>query len=365
MSVPVLTRRQLNRATLARQMLLERADRPIVETIAFLLGPQAQVTEGPYQALWSRLRTFRHEDLTALIKGRMLLRATSMRGTLHLHTLEDMVGIRKLVQPVLDRMWQGQFARHFGDHDRKAVIRAGRRLLDKAPMTAGALRKALVERFPDPDPLSMTTLMQVSDILVQIPPTRIWGSGHAPILIRIGNWVEPPKPAITRRQLVLRYLAAFGPASVADMQTWCGLTKLDADFAAVRDRLVAFRDETGRMLYDLPDAPRPDADTPAPVRLLPVYDNVVLGFADRSRIVDPADVGVLWAGEAINKGAVLIDGMIGASWRYMKTKAGVELLIETRQALSGRGKAEVSEEAEAFLRFMTDDKGGKLSFGVV
>jgi microsomal dipeptidase-like Zn-dependent dipeptidase len=167
-----------------------------------------------------------------------LLRATSMRGTLHLHTVPDMVGIRKLVQPVLDRMWQSNFAKRFGEGDRQAVVRAGRRVLDKEPVTANALRKALVERFPEPDPLSMTVLLQVSDILVQIPPTRIWGSGHAPVLARIGNWIAPPKPAITRKDLVLRYLGAFGPASVADMQTWCGLTRLDADFAAL-DMLYA------------------------------------------------------------------------------------------------------------------------------
>ncbi|GLQ54199.1 winged helix DNA-binding domain-containing protein [Devosia nitrariae] len=361
MSAPVLTRRQLNRATLARQMLLERADRPIAETIAFLLGPQAQISEGPYQALWSRLRGFRHQELTRLIEDKTLLRATSMRGTLHLHTVPDMVGIRKLVQPVLDRMWQSNFAKRFGDGNRPAVIRAGRRLLDKGPMTANALRKGLVKRFPEPDPLSMTVLLQVSDILVQIPPTRIWGSGHAPILTRIGNWIEPPKPAITRRELVLRYLAAFGPASVADMQTWCGLTKLDADFAAVRNQLITFADETGRTLYDLPDAPRPPADTAAPVRFLPVYDNVILGYADRSRIIDAADVGRLLQGET-NRGSVLIDGMVGASWGFSRTKAGATLDIRVGSPLVGRDKAALEAEAEAFVGFMTDGKGGEIKY---
>lgn len=363
MSVPVLTRRQLNRATLARQMLLERADRPILESIAFLLGPQAQISEGPYHALWSRLQGFRHQDLTQLIKDKSLLRATSMRGTLHLHTVPDMVGIRKLVQPVLDRMWQSNFAKAFGAGDRQAVIRAGRRMLDKGPMTAGALRKALVESFPEPDPLSMTTLLQVSDILVQIPPTRIWGSGHAPILARIGNWIEPPKPAITREDLVLRYLAAFGPASVTDMQTWCGLTRLDADFAALRAQLVEFIDETGRTLYDLPDAPRPPADTPAPIRFLPVYDNVILGYADRSRIVDPADVGRLWQGET-NRGSILIDGMVGASWGFSRTKTGATLDIGVGHPLARSDEAALKAEAEAFLAFMTDGKAGEVKIAL-
>lgn len=361
MSMPVLTRRQLNRATLARQMLLVRPGRPILETIAFLLGPQAQISEGPYKALWSRLQGFSHQDLTRLIEEKSLLRATSMRGTLHLHTVPDMVGIRRLMQPVLDRMWQSNFAKAFGAGDRQAVVRAGRRLLDKEPMTAGALRKALVERFPGPDPLAMTVLLQVSDILVQIPPTRIWGSGHAPILTRIGNWIEPPKPAIARRDLVLRYLAAFGPASVADMQTWCGLTRLDADFAALSDQLMTFIDETGRTLYDLPDAPRPSADTAAPVRFLPVYDNVILGYADRSRIVDPADIGRLWQGET-NRGSILIDGMVGPSWEFSKTKAGGMLDIRVGRPLAGHDKAVLEGEAEAFVGFMTDGKGGEVRF---
>lgn len=359
MSMSVLTRLELNRATLARQMLLARVGRPVVEAIEVLLGPQAQISEGPYQALWSRLEGFRHEAMTRLIEERTLLRATTMRGTLHLHSVPDMVGIRKLVQPVLERMWSGQFARRFGAGDRQAVIRAGRRLLDKGPMTAGALRKALVERFPEPDPLSMTTLLQVSDTLVQIPPTRIWGSGHAPVLTRIGNWIEAPKPAITRRQLVKRYLAAFGPASVADMQAWCGLTKLDADFKAVRGELVEFRDEAGRVLHDLPEAPRPDGDTPAPVRFLPVYDNVILGFADRSRMVAAADVGRLWQGET-NRGSVLIDGMVSASWGFSKGKAGGVLDILTGTPVTGKTREGLEAEAEAFLAFMTDGKGGEM-----
>lgn len=363
MSAPVLTRRQLNRATLARQMLLERTDRPILETTSFLLGPQAQISEGPYQGLWSRLNGFRHQDLTRLIEEKALLRATTMRGTLHLHTVPDMVGIRKLVQPVLDRMWQSNFAKRFGEGDRRAVIRVARRLLDKGPMTANELRKALVERFPEPDPLSMTVLLQVSDILVQIPPTRIWGSGHAPILTRIGNWIEPPRPAITRRELVLRYLAAFGPASVADMQTCCGLTRLDADFAALRNQLVIFADETGRTLYDLPDAPRPAANTVAPVRFLPVYDNVILGYTDRSRIVDPSDVGRLWQGET-NRGSVLIDGMVGASWGFTKAKTGATLDIRLGHPLARRDKAALEAEAEAFLTFMTDGKGGEVKIAL-
>jgi hypothetical protein len=150
---PQLSYRELNRATLARQMLLERSGRGIVETVEFLLGLQAQVTEGPYQGLWSRLDGFRHEALTALIVDRRLARATTMRGTLHLHTPTDLIGLRALLQPVLERMWQGNFRRRFGDNDQEAVLAAGREIIDREPMTAGALGKELAPLFPTAGPL--------------------------------------------------------------------------------------------------------------------------------------------------------------------------------------------------------------------
>ena len=144
MASPILTTRALNRATLARQMLLARADRGLVDAVDFLIGLQGQVSEGPYQALWSRLNNFRHEDLTALIVDRTLVRATSLRATLHLHTVDDLIGLRPHVQPTLDRMWQSAFGnRRFGDNHVATVQRAGVKLLNKAPVTGGARSEAL------------------------------------------------------------------------------------------------------------------------------------------------------------------------------------------------------------------------------
>ena len=201
----LLTYRALNRATLARQMLLQRATQPVAQTVAHLIGLQAQVTEGPYQGLWNRLSGFCHEDLTALIVDRTLLRATSLRATLHLHTVPDMVGLRPLVRPVLDRMWQAAFGRRIGTADLGKVARRGRRLLDAVPITAGALGKALQLEFPDADPLALAVLLQVRETLIQVPPTRLWGSGHAPLLSRIERWVpDATAPALDRETLVLR-----------------------------------------------------------------------------------------------------------------------------------------------------------------
>jgi hypothetical protein len=355
MSGERLTYRALNRATLARQMLLARQPRPITDAVAHLIGLQAQVTEGPYQGLWSRLGGFRHEDLTSLIQDRTLLRATSLRATLHLHTVPDMVGLRPLVQPVLDRMWQAAFGKRIGSADRARVAKLGRRLLDNGPITAGALGKALQPDFPDADPLALSVLLQVRETLIQVPPTRIWGSGHAPLLSRLEAWVpDAARPALDRETLVLRYLAAYGPASIADMQSWSGLTGLKAEFETLRDRLATFTDETGRALFDLPDAPRPGPDTPAPVRLLPLYDNVILGYANRRRMFSEATATRAGMRQD-TKAAILIDGAVAAGWKIAVRKGTAAIAIEPYRPLLERELRELLPEAMALLKFMQPD----------
>lgn len=353
-----LSNRQLNRATLARQLLLERADMGLVEAVDWLIGLQGQVSEGPYQGLWSRLKGFRHEDLTRLIVDRTLVRATSLRSTLHLHTVDDLIGLRPQVQPVLDRLWKSAFGnRRFGGNDIAAVHRAGVNLLNGGPLTGGQLGKALLEQFPAGDPLAKSVLLQVKEILVQIPPTRIWGSGHAPILTRIENWVPPPyERELSLADIVIRYLRAYGPASVADMQAWSGLTKLGDFVAALRARLVEFVGEDGRTLFDLPDAPRPEADVPAPPRFLPVYDNAFLGYHTRYRMLEESvmqRINIL----AEYKPAVLVDGMISAGWTIERDKNSVLLSIEPYRRLTKREAAEVEAEGLAFLRFMEPNAG--------
>jgi len=354
-----LTDRQLNRATLSRQMLLERAEMGLVEAVDRLIGLQGQVSEGPYQGLWSRLRNFRHEELTALIVERTLVRATSFRATLHLHTVDDLIGIRPHVQPTLERMWKSAFGnRRFGDNDVRTVHRAGRKLLNKGPMTGGQLGKALQEKFPDGDPLAKSVLLQVKEILVQIPPTRVWGSGHAPILTPIENWVpEPHKRPMRLEDLVLRYLRAYGPASIMDMQSWSGISKLGAAFAKVREQLVEFEGEDGRPLFDLADAPRPDADTPAPPRFLPDFDNVLLGFGDRTRIVSDADQKRLTELTRSFR-AVLVDGFVAAGWSIARKKGHATLTVTPFRKLLKRDIRDIEREGAAFLDFMDPDAKG-------
>jgi hypothetical protein len=352
MADKLLSTRQLNRATLARQLLLERQALGIVEATEHLLGLQAQVTEGPYQGLWSRLQRFRPEDMTALIVDRSLARATTMRGTLHLHSADDLIGIRTLIAPFLKQVWQSNFRKRFGDNDEEAVLKAAIKLVDQDPMTAGALGKRLKEKFPTAEPLSMTALLQSRETLIQIPPTRIWGSGHAPILIRLENWLPPPhERPLSRKTLVRRYLRAYGPASVNDMQIWSRLTRLGTEFEALRDGLVRFSDENGRTLYDLPDAPRPDAGTPAPVRFLPLYDNVYLGYDNRRRMLSEATAHLINMFQAF-KPAVLIDGVIDAGWVISVRKGAAVIEVESYRKLGKREIDEVEKEGMSFLKFM-------------
>lgn len=351
MTRETLTDRQLNRATLARQMLLERSNMGIVETVEWLLGLQAQVTEGPYQGLWSRLEGFTHEALTALIVDKQLARATTMRGTLHLHSPSDLVGIRTLVGPVLERMWQGNFRRRFGDADQQQVLAAAIEVVDREPMTAGDVGKALKDRFPTAEPLAMTVLLQIREIMVQVPPTRIWGSGHSPLLARAPKYLPPTTSDLDLTMLVRRYLAAYGPASVNDMQSWCGLTKLGEVFETIRYELVTFTAPDGRELFDLPDGPRPDADTPAPVRFMPLYDNAFLGYDNRRRMLAEGDE---IRGDLLRdvKPSVLVDGNVAAGWAIENRKGAASLTVSPYRKLRKRDVADVEREGLKFLRFM-------------
>jgi hypothetical protein len=353
----VLTNRQLNRATLARQWMLERSDVAIPDAVAFLLGLQAQTSAGPYQGLWNRLRGFRHEDLTALIADKSMLRATTMRTTLHLHTSDDMRAIRPVMQTVLDRTWQSTFRKRVGSADRAEVHKRGIELLDQSPLTSGELGKRLAETWPDAEPLALAQVLHCSETLIQIPPTRIWGHGGPPLLSRIENWSGAPVgPAIDLPDLVLRYLAAYGPASVMDMQNWSGLTKLSAAFDAVKHRLVEFTGEDGRTLYDIPDGLLPDPDTPAPVRFMPEYDNVWLGFADRYRIQPELARNrmVLVNGYIA---AYTVDGFIAGNWTLKRSKDDIAITILPFRELTKAETTDVEAEAHAHGGFLADGKG--------
>ena len=267
---PVLGRRALNRALLARQFLLERVVMSPESVIEHLVGMQAQVPTDPYVALWSRIEGFRPEALSELIGTRRAVRAAAMmRTTIHLLTAEDWLALRPVLQVVAERGFAtgSPFGRRLAGLDIDEVVAAGRAMLAEKPRTIDELGRGLRERWPDRDATALGYAIRLIVPLVQIPPRGLWGRSGQPALATAETWLgrtvgTDPTPDT----MVLRYLAAFGPATVMDVQSWCWLTRLTPVVERLRSRLVTFRDEHGRELFDLPDAPRPDPDTPAPAR---------------------------------------------------------------------------------------------------
>ncbi|WP_028921138.1 winged helix DNA-binding domain-containing protein [Pseudonocardia acaciae] len=318
MTRDVLGVRALNRALLARQLLLERVRRPVLDVLTHLVGLQAQAPDAPYYGLWSRIDGFAPDRLAGLLTDRSAVRATMMRGTLHAVTAEDCLAFRMLAQPTLERevRTNTDFDGHLVDGMAVAdVLAAGADLLAEKPRTVGELRTEFAARWPDRDPKALSIAARALVPLVQVPPRGIWGVGGLPRLAPVASWLgRPVRADPDPGELVLRYLAAFGPATVPDIATWSGLTGVREVVAGLRERLWVARDERGRELFDLPDAPRPDPGTPAPVRLVAPFDNVVLAHADRSRIVPERHRHELASKNGIVPGTVLVGGFVAGVW---------------------------------------------------
>ncbi|MFF3655273.1 winged helix DNA-binding domain-containing protein [Streptomyces olivochromogenes] len=343
---PLLDLRALNRATLARQLLLRRsAGLGVTDAVRHLVGLQAQNVKPPYYALAARLEGFRPEELSTAMEDRAVVRIVTLRSTIHTHTADDALTLRPLVQGARDRELNNFRKGLAGvDLDRLAVI--ARELVEAEPRTMKQLREELLVHWPDADPFALSVAARCRLPLVQVTPRGLWGRSGQVALTTAEHWLgRPAEPSPGPDAAVLRYLAAFGPASVKDMQTWAGLTRLREAFERLRPRLLTFRDENGVELFDLPDAPRPDADTPAPPRFLPEFDNLLLSHADRSRVVPAGLKGRTWAGNQAYC-TLLVDGFLGGLWR----QEGDVLTIEPFGRLTKVQREEVVAEAEGLLR---------------
>ena len=356
-SPPLLSRRQLNRATLERQLLLRRATHLApLHAVRPLVGMQAQVPLNPYHGLWSRLEGFRPESLAQLLLDRMVVRIVVMRGTLHLVTAEDCLLLRPLAQPVLDK----ELARHplYGPAlrgvDLEPALAYAREVLAEQPRTGGQLRAAFAERFPDVDPAALAYACRNHLAFIQVPPRGVWGRTGGVRSTTAEAWLGRPveeHPSID--DVMLRYLGAFGPASVADAATWSRFTGLREVFERLRPWLRTFRDERGRELFDLPDAPCPDPDVPAPPRFLPEYDNVLLSHDDRSRFVSDEHRPLAGGGPEPVHGCVLVDGLVRATW----SREDGTLTVRHAGDLGPDATEELEAEGLQLLRFLTDDAG--------
>lgn len=358
MSVPtrLISRRELNRALLARQLLLQRTDMSVTQVVERLVGVQAQTPHTWYAGLWSRIDAFRPEDAGNLLSERGLVRIALMRSTIHLVSAADCLPLRRLVQPVLDRWLNATYGRRLVGVERDELIAASRVLMDERPRTFSELGAALAERWPDhdTDPLAMAVRGWVP--LVQVPPRGVWGrSGpiaHTSAETWLGSGLADGQ---SRSWIVLRYLGAFGPASVKDVQLWSGLTRLNEVVDELRPQLVTFRDESGRELFDVPGAPRPAADTPAPVRFLYDFDNLLLSHADRRRVITDDYRRQDRGGNGQLPSIILVDGFTSGDWRVTRDKTSATLLIRPWVELSKAVRAELAEEGARLLAFAASD----------
>jgi len=347
----VLSLRQLNRTLLARQHLLKRSIMAPAEMVAYLVGMQAQIPLAPYTGLWTRIAGFDPAAVGRMVAQRDLVRLPVMRGTLHLVTAEDALAIRPIVQPVLTRalMQSSPYGRAVEGIDIDELVAVGRSIVEERPMSVSELGRALHARWPQYQPMDLAYSVQYRTGLVQLPPRGVWGKAGVARLTTTTSFLGLPESTETEAdELVMRYIAAFGPASPRDAQAWSGLAGMPLVFERLRPRLRAFRDQQGREIFDITDATYPDEDEPAPVRFLPDYDNVCLGHADRTRIVSDADRKRAGIGTAV----LLVHGFARATWKLERKGESARVLVDEFEAFSRLEQSEIEAEAHELMAFV-------------
>lgn len=355
-----LTPRELNRATLARQMLLGRESLSALDAVECLAGLQAQVPSPPFVGLWTRLVGFRRDELLRLMQERQVVRATLMRATLHLMTADDYLLLRPALQPALTRSMNSVTGRRVDGLDIARIVGEARAFFEKKPRTFAELRPLLSELEPERDLSALAYAVRTHLPLVQVPSEGAWGySGKAPFTTAERWFGRPLTGSEDPRPLVLRYLAAFGPATVRDVQTWSGRTGLKQFIEGLKPELRVFTDERGDDLLDLPDAPLPDPDTPAPPRFVPDYDNLVLSHADRRRVISDEHRKKVFLSAARVRATFLIDGFVRGAWKVEKVRKTATLVIEPFETLSGEDRDYLQDEGERLVRFVAEPQGAE------
>lgn len=358
-----LTLRALNRATLARQSLLERSRLPALETIRHLVGLQAQEPRDPYIGLWSRIADFAAEELERLLTDRTVVRLTVQRGTVHAVAAEDCFLLARLARPILTQQLHShqQYGPLLDNVDLQDAMNVAGGILAEAPVNTRRLREALGNRFPQQDAAALTFACRNLLAFIQVPPRGLWTTSGEVVGTTAEAWLgRSDDGSGSVDDVMVRYLEAFGPATVADARTWSRYTGLREVFDRLAPRLRRFVDDGGVEYLDLPDAPRPDPAVPAPIRFLPQYDNLLLAHADRRRFID-SDLSRLWIGATGFVGGLLVDGMLRGIWRFDRPFREVvagkpsPLTITASPGLSKTETTEVEAEAEAFTRFIAPD----------
>jgi winged helix DNA-binding protein len=352
---PVLSRRELNRTLLERQLLLARSPLDAAQAVEHLVGLQTQVPGTHYTALWSRLSVFDAEDFSRRFDEREFVRISMQRSTIHTVTARDCLALRPVLRAPQERVLQSAYGKRLAGVDLAKLAARASRLAEERPRTFHEFGTALAEEWPRSDPHALGIAVRTVLPMVQVPPRGLWQRGGAARHTTAGAWLgaEPAADAAPD-DLVLRYLGAFGPASAKDAQTWSGLTRLGEVFERLRPGLRAFRDEGGTELFDLPDAPRPGGDSPAPARFLPEYDNVLIGHADRTRVISEEARRRVWARNRAFP-TFLVDGFVSGTWRIDADREHTEatLVLFPFDRLARAERAAVEEEAARLLAFHT------------
>ena len=355
--MPVLTTRELNRALLARQFLLDRARVTPSTAVRHLVALQAQLARPPFVGLWTRLAGFTRAKLAKPLHDRKLVRATFLRGTLHLLTTDDFLALRPIFQPMLTAAFRAVIKDRAAGLDVAALAAFAE---PRLPATFEDLRPQLAAEFRAHDERALGYAVRMHLPLVQVPTDDAWAFPASAAFASAAGWLgrafaAPSTLDAARRALVERYLAAFGPATIKDAQRWSGIPDLAPVFAALRPELVTFRDDKKRELFDLPTAPRPPADTAAPVRFIPDFDNLVLGHDDRRRIIADAHRPLIVTKNLLVKATFLVDGMVAGTWSVERTKRAVALRLAPTGTLAKPARAALEAEGDALLRFLEPD----------
>lgn len=352
----VLTVRELNRTTLARQMLLARAPGPASDVIGRLVGLQAQAAMGPFVGLWTRLEGFRREELASAIQDRSILKATMMRATLHLFTATDYLRFRSTLQPVLSTALKGIQKGRAEALDVPELLKAARVFLGEAPRSFAEITRMATDLMPGADPGAMRYTIRTQIPLVQVPVAAGWSYPGNPKYTPAEAWLGEPVPSHEHfKELILRYLAAFGPASVTDIQAWSGFTGLKEAINAMRPGLNVYRDENRRELFDHPDLTIEDPDRPAPERFLPEFDNLLLSYSKRTRVIADEHRSAVYVPVLRVRPTILVDGFVAGTWRTEKSKGTTSLVIEPFGTLSRPSRVHLVEEAEHLVKFIGHD----------
>ncbi len=354
MPAKTLSLKDLNRSLLARQLLLERQRLDSKTAIEKLLALQSHIPNPPYIGLWTRLQNFEKSQLTALLETRQIARAPWIRSTLHLVTAEDHQRFQAVIQPALARGLRSFFGGRAKGLDIERLIKIAKPYLEAERPAIGALRDYLLQHEANQDKQALAYAVRSYLPLVQVPPSGIWGVGTRATYTTAESWLGPAQPS-DLPTLFRRYLAAFGPATVMDFQTWSGMTRLKSKLAPALKDLTVYHSETGALLYDLPGAPICAGDAAAPIRFLPEYDNILIAHKDRRRILPEERRKQVFVSAGRVLGTVLIDGFVGGIWKRQRQKKTATVQVSLFEAQPAPVLAAIEAEGLRLLQFIDED----------